>query len=531
MRKVRGTIFLFTVAMPILLCLHVSSAQEENTAVQSSAADISVGSAGSFKETPSDPVGTQEPSAIVSPAIEKKIGADDLISVNFENVDIRDVIRILADKGQVNMVVGPDVSATVNLQLNNVTWNDALDVILKTYNLTYKRDGDLIRVMTLEQLQHEDEKVPVATKIVTLNFARASEVKGNFTNMLSSRGRIDVNDRTNSLIVTDIPDNIKRIEEIANKLDTRTPQVMIEALMADVKITQEDQLGINWNIKQEQHGDSANAGASGGSEKSFVQNLGSLAATGGALAFGTTILTDKDLFATIAAWQQQSRVNILAHPRIMTLDNLPARVNLTEEIPYQQQTQTTQSQQPLVTTSFKEAGIALTVTPHITTKDNYIYLNLDVKESFESRRTNDGQPVIDSRSAATNLLVRNHETAVIGGLRKKNDTFTLDKVPVLGDIPLIGSAFRKRVGSLSDTDLMIFVTPSIVEEVVLTEKERIREELFNEETEDWAQRFNKTKHRNIPRPRQEEKITEYKTTGSASEPDGHFYLRPPRIER
>src|SRR3989338_355556 len=104
----------------------------------------------------------------------------ELITVNFENVDIRDVIRILADKAQLNMVVGPEVSAVVNLQLSNVTWNKALDVILKTYNLTYKREGELVRIMTLDQLQQENDKVPLETKIIILNFARANEIKGNF---------------------------------------------------------------------------------------------------------------------------------------------------------------------------------------------------------------------------------------------------------------------------------------------------------------------------------------------------------------
>ena len=447
--------------------------------------------------------------------------ANNLITVNFENVDIRDVIRLLADKAQLNMVVGPTVTASINLQLTNVTWEQALEIITRTYGLAYKHDGELIRIMTLEQFQSEDEKVPLATKIVTLNFARASDIKSNFENMLSPRGKIDVNERLNSLIVTDIPDNITKIEEIAERLDNRTPQVMIEALMVDVVITQDDQLGINWNIQHQTHGAGATV------ERSFAQNLGALPALGGAISFGTTILTDKDLHATIAAWQQQSRVNILAHPQIMTLDNLAAKINLTEEIPYQQQTTSTESSSAVSTTSFKEAGITLSVTPHITTKDNYIYLNIDVKQSFQSRTTSDNQPVIDSRSAATNLLVKNRETAVIGGLRKKNDTFTVNKVPLLGDIPLIGSAFRQRVGSLSDTDLMIFVTPTIVGDIALTPKQGDRLGMFNEETEDWASKIYRPKKKTVKN--KEEVISEESPAPSKTKPEGYFYLRPPLL--
>lgn len=459
--------------------------------------------------------------------------SEELISVNFEQVDVRDVVRILADKAQLNMVVGPEVAATVNLQLNNVTWQKALDVILITYNLTYKWDGDMIRIMTLDQMQAENEKVPLTTKILTLNFARASEIKSNFSNMLSGRGKIDVNDRTNSLIITDIPDAIVQIEEIANKLDTRTPQVMIEALMADVVITQDDQLGINWDVARPDTIEGAGASQAGRIPKqTFEQNFGSLAAPGGIIKFGTTLLTNTDLHATIVAWQQQSRVNILAHPQVITLDNLAAKINLTEEIPYQQQTQSTQSTGAVVSTSFKEAGISLAVTPHITTKDNYIYLNIDVKQSFRSGFTPDNQPIVDSRSASTNLLVRDKETAIIGGLRKKNDTFAVNKIPLLGDIPILGSVFRKRVGAVSDTDLMIFVTPTIVQETVFTAKQQDRLQLFDEETKDWADQFDQVKKKKaLAKKKTSQVLNKEEGPSAENKADAYFYLRPPLLGR
>ena len=208
----------------------------------------------------------------------------------------------------------------------------------------------------------------------------------------------------------------------------------------------------------------------------------------------------------------------------MTLDNLPAKIDLTEEIPYQQQTQSTASSSAVVSTSFKEAGISLSVTPHITTKDNFIYLNIDVKQSFRSGFTPDNQPIIDSRAAATNLLVRNKETAVIGGLRKRNDTFAVNKIPLLGDIPMLGAAFRKRVGAVSDTDLMIFVTPTIVEDVVLTPKEESQLGLFAQEPEDWAKQFDRGKKKKKNKgPVPTKKISDEKKS------DEYFYLRPPLL--
>lgn len=466
-----------------------------------------------------------------APSSEAKVSEEGLVSVNFENVDIRDVVRILSEKAQLNMVVGPEVAATVNLQLNNIPWKKALDVILTTYNLTYKRDGDLIRIMTLEQLQTEDEKIPLSTKIITLNFARASEVKGNFGSMLSGRGKIEVNDRTNSMIITDLPDRIAKIEEIADRLDTRTPQVMIEALMADVVIQQDDQLGINWQLEQEMHGPAVS-----GPKRSMVQNLGDLGAPGGIITFGTTLLTDKDLHATIAMWQRQSRVNILAHPQILTLDNLPAKINLTEEIPYTQVTQTTEGgpASAISSVAFKSAGINLQVTPHITTKDNYIYMAISVNQSFRSGYAPGGtQPIIDSRAAETNLLVKNKQTAVIGGLRRKNDSFAVSKIPLLGDVPVLGALFRQRVGGLTDTDLLVFVTPTVVEERPFTPKENDRLQLFAEDEKEWKTEFSQMKKKKLTKDTNATSEEESKKTavqeGKEGKPADYFYLRPPSL--
>ncbi|MFH1360310.1 MAG: secretin N-terminal domain-containing protein [Candidatus Omnitrophota bacterium] len=463
-------------------------------------------------------VGDQTPAPDVSSQEEQT----DLISINFENVDIRDVMRILANKAQINMVMSPDISANVNIQLNNVSWEQALNVILSTYGLTYREEDGLIRIMTRDQFQIEQEKVPLTTKIIVMNFARASEIQGNFKNMLSSRGKIDVNARTNSLIITDIPDVIAEIEEVSQLLDLRTPQVMIETLVADVKITQDDQLGVDWDVFWPDT-------STGSKQREFNITPGLPGSSIFDFKFGTTILTDKDLSAIIQAMQSQSRVNILAHPKILTLDNLAATVSLTEEIPYQQQTESTQGG-AVVSTSFKTAGIDINVTPQITKKDNYIYLKLSVNQSFRGQDTADGQPTIDSRAASTNLLVKNGNTAVIAGLRRKNNTFSIFKVPLLGDIPMFGSLFRKRSESLVETDLMIFVTPRVIEEQPLTGKERDRLELFDEETEDWSGQFNISKKRKLKAKKAQQKqepIIQYQI--QEWNPEETIYLRPPAL--
>ncbi len=400
--------------------------------------------------------------------------AQELITVNFENIDISEVLRVLSEKSRTNIVSGPDVKAVVNLQLVDVPWEKAMDVILRTYNLTYKKEPGLIRVMTLEQLKLEEEKVPLATKIIKMNFTKVEDVKTSFNSMLSPRGKIEVDSRTNSLIVTDLPENIVKIESVATQLDSRTPQVMIEAMLADVKLVNDESLGIQWNWARNKDW------ISGRSAKTLVGSTSTLLPTtyAGSIVFGQTILKYTDLTAEIRIWQQQKRVNILAHPIIMTLDNQPAHIELIEQIPYTQQTQSTQSGSGLSSTAFKDAGIKLDVTPHITTKDNYISMNLKVEQSFRSGFTPDNQPIIDSRKAETNLLVKDGETIVIGGLRKKEDTITIDKVPFLGDIPILGMAFRKKSKSVTDIDLLIFVTPKVIVESVLDETDLKRLKLF-----------------------------------------------------
>jgi len=487
---------------------------------------ICLPAAGTFAEIPAEVPAkeavsiSKTPIDVATPSIEE-IGGADLISVNFNNADILEVAGVFSEKTGLNIVVGPDVKATVTIQLNNMPWEKALDVILKNYNLTYKKEDKLVRIMTLEQLKLEEDKIPLTTKILTFNFAKADDIKTSFASMLSARGRIEVNSRTNSLIVTDLPENVSKIESIADTLDTRTPQVMIEAMMADVKLNNEDALGIEWEFARNKNKAGPPFGRSG--QTIVDQTLGLASATSGKITFGETVLDAIDIAATITMWQSQSRVNILAHPLIMTLDNQPAHIELIEQIPYTQQSTSTESSSAIATTSFKDAGIKLDVTPHITTKESYISMNLKVEQSFRSGFTPDNQPIIDSRKAETNLLVKDGETIVIGGLRKKEDTFTVDKIPVLGDIPLVGGLFRRRNQAIADVDLLIFVTPRIVVEPKLTDRQESRLGEFTptlEEEKKFDMYYKK------PKPKAGLK-SEQAAVKKLPLKQENFYLRPP----
>ncbi len=385
----------------------------------------------------------------------------ELINLDFENTDIKDVIRVLAQKSGANIILGQDVAATVTIQLKDVTWEKALDIVLKNYNLTYKKEEGLIRVMTLEQLRNEEEKIPLVTEIVALDFANITDVKGSLESMLGSRGKIQINGRTNSLIITDIPDKVKQIKQIAEDLDLRTPQVMIEALMVDVTLTDQDNIGIDWSLKPN----------TAEKEQSLTQALSLSGTASGSIVFNKTLFDTLDLTSLIELWKENKRVNILSNPRVMTLDNLTATIQLTEQVPYTMQSETDQGN-PVTSTQFKDTGIELFVTPHITVKENYISMNIKVEQSFQSGTTADNQPVIDSRSAETNLMVKDNQTIVIGGLRRKTDSTTIDKIPLLGDLPFVGALFRRTVKAVTDVDLLIFVTPTIETQPRLVKKKK-----------------------------------------------------------
>ena len=439
----------------------------------------------------------------------------ELLSLDFEDTEITDVIRVLAEISGMNMVIAPDIETRVTLQLKDITWQQALDVILMTYNLTYKKEGNLIRVMTLDQMKIEEEKIPLVTKIVLLNFARADEIVPSLEKITSPRGSIQTNARTNSLIITDLPEAVEQIEDIANKLDTRTPQVMIEALIVDVKLSGDENLGINWDLKSPDDFP----------ERTFSQTLSLAGSTSAAISFGKTILRDYDLHGLINMWKEDQRVDVLANPKVMTLDKLQATIELIEEIPYTSESSSTEGGS-VTSTQFKESGIKLYVTPHITTKDNWISMNIQVEQSYRTGYTTDNQPIIDSRKAETNLMVKDSETIVIGGLRKKEDTTTIDKVPVLGDIPVLGNLFRRSTKTRTNIDLLIFVTPKIIEGPILTAKEKERLELFKEEPEDKtgiSQKIRQRMERQKVKKKREEEIIE----PVVQSPEESFSLRPP----
>jgi type IV pilus assembly protein PilQ len=421
-----------------------------------------------------------------------------LVTLDFEKADIRDVIKVIAMASDMNMVIGEGVEAAVSISLKDMPWEQALDIILRTYNFTYKREGNLIRIMTFDKVKQEARDIPLITKIIYLNFADANTIKGTLTKVLSDRGSIQTDKRTNSMLITDIPDRITEAEKISKELDTRTPQVLIEAMLVDVKLTHDDELGINWKII------GVNPFTTREDSADYIEQPAApmSALSAAAIKIGwTQRLGEYGLDGLIQAWVQDAKANILASPKIITLDNQTAKIEIKSQIAYTQHVATDQG--TTTSTQFKDVITGLEVTPHIT-KEGFVSMKVIPRQEFVEAMVS-GEPQIGTRTAETNVLVKDGETIVIGGLRKVEDNATYTKIPFLGDIPILGNLFRKRDLQKINTELVMFVTPRIITHPDLSEEEEEKLKMLDEAREEFIEQMEKERKQKENKERQKER--------------------------
>lgn len=425
--------------------------------------------AGSFSMRPS----SAEASEV--PVIALDTGASlQLIDIDYRDVDIKEIARAFSEISGKNIIVSDEAKANVTLKMEKVNWKTALEVILDTYNLAYIEKENFIIITTAERRRLQEESGTLETKIVRLNFVKVSDIQGTLTSMLTGRGKINIDERTNSLIITDIKERINDIEEVALKLDTRTPQVLIETLIVDVKLTD----AFKWGVMETLANNIKDPNAAGSNKWKLASNA--LTVTGGATAmWGNPVLKSADLDLTLQSIITNTETKILANPRIVTLDNLAAIIDIVTKKPYQTTGQAAGGG-TLTTTEYLDIGIKLEVTPHIT-KDNFISAEVSTEYGAESGSTSAlSPPTVDSRKASTNVLVKDGETIVLGGLRRRDVTFTKAKIPLLADIPLLGNLFKKHDESVIETELVIFITLHLVGDTALGDRERIQlEEMKN----------------------------------------------------
>ena len=401
-------------------------------------------------------------------------------SLDVDGADLRTVLRAISEFSGRNIVLGNNARGTVRIQLKNVAWQDALKAVLRANGLDYVEDGSVIRVddaskLNAEKVERETanartlELVPLETRIVKLNYANASELTGPLASSLSKRGSVQVEKRTNSLIITDLPTNLDAVSQMALQLDSQTPQIEITAKLVDVDATAIQSIGVVWN-----HGfqnsqfvkDNSNipvylkpATSTTGNEQ-----LGSGVNTGIASPAGriTVGLFQKwgDLEAQLQVLASMNKANIISNPRITTVDNREAKIVVGQKIPL-----IVQDVAGNPVSQLQTVGIQLKVTPHLTSEKKIIMdLHPEVSD-LASGATVQGGLIINTSEADTRVMVDDGQTAVIGGLIRTNETLVHFGVPILKDIPLVGLLFSTKSTSKQNRELIIFVTPKLVSDV------------------------------------------------------------------
>ena len=399
------------------------------------------------------------------------------VSLDFRDADIANVLKILSYKSGVNIVVGPEVTGLVTIQLNDVPWKQALEVVLETYGYAYEQKGNIITVTTVENLKLRRENAiilaeqePVETKTFTLNFGRASEIVASIEKMKSERGSINYDERTNTLIVTDIARRIDLMDGVIKKLDRTTPQVLIEAKIVETSFDNTENLGIDWVTKVTLTGSERphTFPFTVNSSNKFVADSfpgadDTLGSANAEFTYGTLNVTQ--LQAIFEMLKQKTDTNILSNPRIVTMDNQPAQIMVGTQYPIPQYTYNEEQARLQVSGwEYKDIGIIFDVTPHV---NNAGFVTIDVQPKITAIIgtvvvENTSLPQLSNESTKTRVMVKSGETLVIAGLVKDQLTDTKKKVPFLGDVPVLGLIFQKSEKTNTKTDLMIFITPHII---------------------------------------------------------------------
>jgi type IV pilus assembly protein PilQ len=382
------------------------------------------------------------------------------MSLDVQGAEVQTVLRSLSEFSGKNIVASKEVKGTVTLRLRNVPWRHALDIVLRAQGLGMIEQGQTIVISNLETLRKEEmerntaaraaeELLPLQTRIIPISYANAEEMAKAVEKSLTKRGHIEVDKRSNALLVTDIDVRLDIAEGMIRSLDTRTPQVEIVARLVDVDVTATRSLGIDWGVHNV---DLFDAGVS----ENIDINAADVNNPAGQVRLGT-VKPFGSVEATLQALETQNKANIISNPRITTVNNREASVVVGQQIPL-----IVQDFAGNAVTQLTTIGIKLNVTPHINV-GNKITMDIHPEVSdLAAQATVQGGIIINTTMADTRVMVNDGETAVIGGLIRSNETETNRGVPILMDIPLLGNLFRSTSKTKAKRELLIFVTPKIL---------------------------------------------------------------------
>ena len=412
------------------------------------------------------------------------------ISLNFQDVPIRNVLQLVAEYNDFNLVVSDSVQGNLTLRLEDVPWEQVLDIILRAKGLDKREQGSVLLVAPKEELARSEQQVmeskrkaeeiaSLRSEIFKINYANALELgellqgTNDGISMLSARGSLHIDERTNSLVINDIADSLANIRDIIAALDIAVQQVEIEARIVMVSEGDIDELGVRWGILN-----TNGSSTVGGSIESNLNSVGllseeatvsdflnvNLAATkpgASSIAFQVAKVGDILLDLELSALQSEQKAEIISSPRLMTTNKKTAYIEQGTEIPYLEA-----ASSGAVSVSFKKAVLSLMVTPQITSDGNLV-LDLVVTQDKKGEvvQTGTGEAVaIDTQRIGTQVLVANGETVVLGGIYQHAINNAVRKVPLLGDLPVLGALFRHKLEELEKKELLIFVTPKIVQQ-------------------------------------------------------------------
>ena len=438
------------------------------------------------------------------------------LSLNFQDIEVRSVLQLIADFTGLNLVASDTVSGKITIRLQNVPWDQALDIILKSKGLDKRKSGNVIMIAPAAELaarekieiqnnRQVEQLAPLTTQYLQLNYAKADDIltlmtsgkngtstvstgadgDSNVGSLLSSRGTVSIDARTNTLIIQDTAVTIDKIRDLIARLDVPVKQVMIEARIVRASDTFSKELGVQWGVLS--HGVASRPNLLVGGNETTLFDLRAptvstvngqsvakysitrpdnlsvdLAATGtgaSSIALGIMSISDIMLDLTLSALQADGKGEVIATPKVLTLDKQKARVAAGTQIPYQQSTSS-----GATSVSFINAELSLEVTPNIT-PDGRVQMDLLVNADSPGDAAPNGQLTINTNRLQTNVLVDDGQTVVLGGIFQNQISNSTAKVPFLGDLPYLGRLFRHTQQSNNKQEMLIFVTPRLVNNI------------------------------------------------------------------
>lgn len=438
---------------------------------------------------------------VANPPAEKKaedkkkfMFSGEKLSLNFQNIEVRAVLQLIADFTGMNLVASDSVQGSITLRLQNVPWDQALDLVLKTKSLDKRQMGSVLLVapaqeiaarekIELEAVRQVEELAPLVTEYIRVKYAKASVMSQLLTaeqGLLSERGSAVVDERTNTLLMKDTANNLEKIREVVTMLDVPVRQVLIEARIVVAGASVGKELGVKWGGAGYKNSGN-NATYFGGKQQTIAEgnqilfggntgnvsgidlgaanmvNFGAVNPQASSFAIGYQT-ADYLLDLELSAIETDGRAEIVSQPRVITADGQTASIESGTEIPYQEA-----SSSGATSVSFKPAVLKLEVTPQIT-PDERIIMDLVINQDSVGEITNTGVPTINTNSVQTQVLVDNGETVVLGGIFRSEEITSISKTPFFGDLPLIGALFRHTNHSSEKNELLVFITPRLVKD-------------------------------------------------------------------